>query len=58
MVHWVKNPTAVAWVTAVAQIPSLAQEFPYATGMAIKLKKKKKKKKKGKKKLKNKKTNK
>ena len=42
MVHWVKNPTAVAWVTAVAQIPSLAQEFPYATGMAIKLKKKKK----------------
>ena len=43
MVHWVKNPTAVAWVTAVAQIPSLAQEFPYATGMAIKLKKKKKK---------------
>ena len=50
VVQWVKNPTAVAqitakvwvwslaaaeWVAAVAQIQSLAWEFPYATGVAI-----------------------
>ena len=33
---------AAAWVTVVAWIQSLAGEIPYATGVAIKLKKKKK----------------
>ena len=28
--QWVKNPAAGAWVTAMAQIQSLAQELPYA----------------------------
>ena len=37
--HWVKD-AAVAQFVAVAQIQSLAQEFPYATGAAIKKKKK------------------
>ena len=39
--QWVKGSsiaTAVGWVTAVARIQSLAQELPYAAGVAIKLK--------------------
>ncbi|WP_204902567.1 hypothetical protein, partial [Escherichia coli] len=36
--------SAVAWVTAVARVPSLAQELPYATGGAIKKPTKQKKK--------------
>ena len=47
VVQWVKNSTAVARITAVAQIQSLARELPYAVGAAIKEKKEKKKKKKG-----------
>ena len=42
-VKWVKGSgvaEAVAEVTAVAQIQSLAQELPYAVGMTIKKKKK------------------
>ena len=35
---------AVAWVTAVAQVPFLAQELPHAMGMATKKKKEKKRK--------------
>ena len=35
---------AVARATAVAWVQSLAWEFPYASGVAIKIKKKKKKK--------------
>ena len=37
---WVKGSgiaTAVAQVTAAAQIQSLTQEFPYAVGTAIKI---------------------
>ena len=34
--QWVKNPTLVAQVTAEAQVRSLAQELPYAAGVAIK----------------------
>ena len=56
MAQWVKNliarllwkqevdpgiATAAAQAAAVAQIPFPAQEFPYATGVAIKKKKKK-----------------
>ena len=36
MVQWVKNPTAVAWVAAEVQVQSLAQELPYASGVAKK----------------------
>ena len=32
-VQWVKGPTVA---TAVAQIPSLAMEIPFAMGMAVK----------------------
>ena len=32
--------TATAWVTAVTQVPSLAQELPHAMGMAKKQNKK------------------
>ena len=39
MVQWVKNLTAVAQVATVAQVPSLAREFPYASGIAMKTKK-------------------
>ena len=35
MVQWVQNPTAVALVAAEAQVRSLAQELPYAGGVAI-----------------------
>ena len=38
LVHWVKGSGIAA---ATAQIHSLAQELPYATGVAIKKKKKK-----------------
>ena len=38
MAQWVKNPTVVAQVTAVAQIQSLAQELPYAASAAMKRK--------------------
>ena len=55
MTQWAKNPTVVAWVAADwcsglkrpdipkagAQIPTLAQELPYAQGEAIKSKTKK-----------------
>ena len=37
--QWVKGSgiaAAAGWITAVAQIQSLAWEFPYATGEAIK----------------------
>ena len=40
--QWVKGSSiaaAMAWVTAEAQIQSLAQELPYAMGTAIKKKK-------------------
>ena len=40
VVQWVKNPPAAAQATAEAQIESLAQELPYAVGVAIKLKQK------------------
>lgn len=43
LVQWVKGPgvvTAVAQVTAEAQIPSLAWEHPYAMGAVINRKKK------------------
>ena len=40
MVQWVKNPTAAAWVAAMAQVQSLAWELPYARDAAIKKKKK------------------
>ena len=36
MAQWVKNLTAVVWVSAVAGIQSLAWELPYALGAAIK----------------------
>ena len=42
VVQWVKNSTAVARITAAAQIQSLARELPYAVGAAMKEKKKKK----------------
>ena len=45
LVLWVKDlmlPQTVAQVAAAALIRPLAQEFPYATGVAIKRKKKKK----------------
>ena len=35
MVQWVKNPAAAAQVTAAALIQSLAQEFPFAVGLAL-----------------------
>ena len=38
--QWIKNLIAVAEVTAVARIPSLAWELPYTAGAAIKKKKK------------------
>ena len=34
------NMTGAAWIAMEVQIQSLAQELPYATGMALKLKKK------------------
>ena len=42
MVQLVKDNVvaAVAWVNAVAQVGSLAQELPHATGLAKKKKKK------------------
>ena len=40
---WVKNLTAVAWVTAVAQIQSLARELPYASGCHTKKERKERK---------------
>ena len=39
--QWVKNPTAVVWVTAKIQVQSLARELPYVMGAAIKNKQKK-----------------
>ena len=36
MAQWVKNLTAVAWVTAEAQIVYMAWEFPYAANVANK----------------------
>ena len=36
VVQWFKTPTTLALVAEEAQVPSLAQEFPYATGVAIK----------------------
>ena len=39
MTHWVKNPTAVAWVTVEVWVQSLAQELPYATVWPLKKKK-------------------
>ena len=36
--------TAATWVTAVALVPSLVQEFPHAIGIAKKKKKKERKK--------------
>ena len=47
LVHWVKGSgiaASIAQIAAVAWIQSLAQELPYATGVAIKIGKKKKKK--------------
>ena len=44
VVHWVKNLMATAWVSAEAQVQSLAQELPYVVGVALKGKKTKKKK--------------
>ena len=44
MAPWVKDPVLlllIAWVTAVAQVQSLAQKFPFAMGSAKKKKKKK-----------------
>ena len=44
LVQWIKGSstaTAAAWVMAVVQIRSLAWEFPYAMGVAIKKKKSK-----------------
>ena len=44
MAQWVKGSSAViavAWVTAVAQVQSLAQELPHAIGMAEKRRRKK-----------------
>ena len=46
LVHWVKGSgiaASIAQIAAVAWIQSLAQELPYATGVAIKIGKKKKK---------------
>ena len=37
--QWVKNPTAVAQVTAEVQVQSLAQKLPHAKGAAKKFKK-------------------
>ena len=42
MVQWVKNQTVVAQVSPVAWIRSLAQEVPYAMGVAKKKKRKQK----------------
>ena len=39
MVQWVKNLIAVAQVAMEAQVQSLAQELPHATGTAKKKKK-------------------
>ena len=42
MAPWVKDPVLlllIAWVTAVAQVQSLAQKFPFAMGSAKKKKK-------------------
>ena len=36
MLQWVKNPTAVAWVTVEVQVQSLAWKLPYAKGVTIK----------------------
>ena len=45
MLQWVKDLVlSVAWVTALAQVPSLALELPHAMGTTKKEKKKKKKK--------------
>ena len=47
LVQWVKGSgigAAVSWVTAAAQIQSLAWEIPYAAGAAIKKKEREKKK--------------
>ena len=35
VVHWVKIPTAAAWVAVEALVPSLAGELPCAVGVAI-----------------------
>ena len=37
MAKWVKNLTAVAWVTVEVWVLFLAQELPYATGVAKKI---------------------
>ena len=50
MALWVKDLALplMAWVTAMVQVQSLAQEFPHATGVAkIQKRKKKKKERKG-----------
>lgn len=38
MVQWVKNPTAVAWVTVEAHVQSPVPKIQCATGVAIKFK--------------------
>ena len=46
LLQWVKGSgiaAAVAWVTAAAQIQSLAWEIPYAAGAAIKKKREREK---------------
>ena len=53
MAPWVKDPVLlllIAWVTAVAQVQSLAQKFPFAMGSAKKKKKKRRRRRKEKKK--------
>ena len=42
MAQWVKNLSAVPWVTVETQVQSLAWDLPYAAGAAIEKKKKKK----------------
>ena len=46
VVQWGKNMTALAWVPVETWVWSLAQELPYAVGVAIKKKEKKREEKK------------
>ena len=51
MAPWVKDPVLlllIAWVTAVAQVQSLAQKFPFAMGSAKKKEEEEEKKRKSK----------
>ena len=43
VVQWGKNMTALAWVPVETWVWSLAQELPYAVGVAIKKKEKRRK---------------